>query len=535
MPTTNIEAPIVAVTVYADRARVTRRGTVHLAPGEQTVALTTLPTTLDEDSVRAGGRGANVRILGVEVTTQFVPHPPEPDQAELRAQLEALQESDQALQDEDTGDGTRLAYLQGLRDSSSSNLARAFARGQAGLDSIQTLAQYLTQEAAEILTRKRERAKQRRDLARELEALQSRLKQVGKGNPQQRREIHVALEAAAETDLELEISYMVRGASWAPLYDVRLVDTTVTVTYLAGVRQQSGEDWPAVELALSTARPAASATIPELQPWYVDVYRPLPPPMPRMAMPAAAPMQAASGGGAARDEMRAQTTELGALPPPPPPADVAQAAIENSGAALTYRVARPVAVPSDGSPHKTTITVLDLGANLDYVTLPKLAEEAYLRATIKNTSPFTFLAGTANIFQGNDFVAATRLDLVVPNEEFEVQLGTDDRIKVKRELTERATSKALLGNTRRTVYSYTITLTNNLDRPARVTVFDQVPVSRHEEVKIKLQEAAPAPTEQTDLNILKWVLTVAPQAKQTIAYTFSLEQPRNLTLTGISI
>jgi uncharacterized protein (TIGR02231 family) len=237
----------------------------------------------------------------------------------------------------------------------------------------------------------------------------------------------------------------------------------------------------------------------------------------------------------ARDEARAQTTELGAPPPPPPPAEIAQAAIENSGAALTYRVARPVAVPSDGSPHKTTITVLDLGANLDYVTLPKLAEEAYLRATIKNTSPFTFLAGAANIFQGNDFVAATRLELVVPNEEFEVQLGTDDRIKVKRELTERATSKALLGNTRRTVYSYTITLTNNLDRPARVTVFDQLPVARHEEVKIKLQEATPAPTEQTDLNILKWVLTVAPQTKQVIAYTFSLEHPRNLTLTGIGI
>ena len=484
--------------------------------------------------MRAGGRGANVRILGVEVTTQFVPRPPEPDQADLRSQIEALQDSDKALQDEDTADDTRLAYLQGLRDSSTRNLAKGFAQGQATLDSIQTLAQYLAQETADILARKRERAKNRRDLARELEALQARLKQIGKGNPQQRREIQVALEATAETDLDLEISYMVRGASWEPLYDVRLVDTTVTVTYLAGVRQQSGEDWPAVELALSTARPATSATIPELAPWYVDVYRPLPPPMPRMAMPAGAPMQAASGGGPTRRNAR-PNDRTGCRPAPPPPAEIAQAAIENSGAALTYRVARPVAVPSDGSPHKTTITVLDLGANLDYITLPKLAEEAYLRATIKNTSPFTFLAGAANIFQGNDFVAATRLDLVVPNEEFEVQLGVDDRIKVKRELTERATSKALLGNTRRTVYTYTITLTNNLDRPARVTLFDQVPVSRHEEIKIKLQEANPAPTEQTDLNILKWVLTVAPQAKQPLAYTFSLEHPRNLTLTGISI
>ena len=58
MPTTTIDAPIAAVTVYTDRARVTRRGRVHLAAGEQTVALTTLPTTLDEDwcGPEAGGR-----------------------------------------------------------------------------------------------------------------------------------------------------------------------------------------------------------------------------------------------------------------------------------------------------------------------------------------------------------------------------------------------------------------------------------------------------------------------------------------------
>ncbi len=60
-----LDAPIVAVTVFTDRARVTRRGAIHLPPGEHALALTGLPVGLDEDSVRAAGRGAQVRILGV--------------------------------------------------------------------------------------------------------------------------------------------------------------------------------------------------------------------------------------------------------------------------------------------------------------------------------------------------------------------------------------------------------------------------------------------------------------------------------------
>ena len=72
-----ITAPIVEVTVYTDRARITRRGSVHLAAGEQTLTLEGLPTTVQDDSVRASGRGANARILGVDLSRDYVTSPPE--------------------------------------------------------------------------------------------------------------------------------------------------------------------------------------------------------------------------------------------------------------------------------------------------------------------------------------------------------------------------------------------------------------------------------------------------------------------------
>ena len=67
----------------------------------------------------------------------------------------------------------------------------------------------------------------------------------------------------------MELSYHVPGASWRPLYDLTLDGEQLAVSYLAEVTQQTGEDWPAVELTLSTTRRGRHQTLPELEPWYI--------------------------------------------------------------------------------------------------------------------------------------------------------------------------------------------------------------------------------------------------------------------------
>jgi uncharacterized protein (TIGR02231 family) len=531
MPT--LDAPIVAVTVFTDRARVTRRGTTHLPPGEHALALTGLPLGLDEDSVRAAGRGSQVRILGVEVRTDVVTQAPDPNQAALEARLQALQDQDKALEDAEATQEARTRFLDTLTARGAAGLAKNFAAGTATLDNVETLAAYLTREHEAVAARCREIAAQRRALAAEIAAVRARIAPpVPPANAARRqRTIVVTVDAAAETDLELEVLYAVRDASWTPLYDLRLVDNRVTLTYLAHVRQRTGEDWPAVPLSLSTARPAVRATIPKLDAWYIDAFR-VPPPV-------AAPRAYGSAAGGtgplpALPPAAAEPQYMAAPPPPPPPVQQATAAIESAGAAVTYRVARPIAVPADGSPHRTTITTFDLPAELDYITVPKLAEEAYLRATITNNSDFSLLPGSAAIFHDADFVGTTALETIAPGATFEVQLGVDDRLTVERKLTEQSTAKALVGNTKRTLYAYQITLTSHLAVPARVTVYDQVPLSRHEEIKAKLQDATPRPTEQTGLNVLQWDLVLEPQAKRELQFSFLLEHPRNLRLVGIA-
>jgi uncharacterized protein (TIGR02231 family) len=104
-------------------------------------------------------------------------------------------------------------------------------------------------------------------------------------------------------------------------------------------------------------------------------------------------------------------------------------------------VARPLAVPVGDQPHKTMIARFDAGAALDHLTVPVLAPEAYLRATVTNSSPLLLFPGPARVFHDGEFTGATTLETVAAGEEFELRLGVDDRVRVQRELRRRSTSK----------------------------------------------------------------------------------------------
>src|SRR5690606_4866684 len=112
----------------------------------------------------------------------------------------------------------------------------------------------------------------------------------------------------------------------------------------------------------------------------------------------------------------------------------------------------------------------------------------------------------------------TTIKTVVSGEKFEAQLGVDDRIRVKRDLVQREMNKRLIGGNRQVHYRYRITLKNLLPTPAKVTVMDQIPMGGHEQIKVKLSEANPAPVEQTPLNLLKWELTLRPDEQREIVF-----------------
>ena len=64
---TALDAPIAAVTVFMDGARVRRRGTVSVEPGLRRAVIRDLPPSVDPASVRVAARGRDLALLNVEV------------------------------------------------------------------------------------------------------------------------------------------------------------------------------------------------------------------------------------------------------------------------------------------------------------------------------------------------------------------------------------------------------------------------------------------------------------------------------------
>src|SRR5262249_1108371 len=89
----DLTTTITGVTVYPDRAQVTRRGAIRLdAPGEHTLRIGGLPLALLADSVRASGKGpSGMRILAVEQAHEANPSAPEETIKALQAEIERLE------------------------------------------------------------------------------------------------------------------------------------------------------------------------------------------------------------------------------------------------------------------------------------------------------------------------------------------------------------------------------------------------------------------------------------------------------------
>ncbi len=528
---TELTSIVTEVIVYPDRARVTRKGSAKLEAGSQTLLAAGLPLALNPDSLRAAAESTvRARLLGIQVQRVYYTETPSEAVHQLETQIEALNDDlkrRDAQAETVKHNRTLLDLLSGHTEMYATALAAnetTVEKQLALFDGLRARAEKLDSELLDIATA-------RREIERRLKKLQNELEQLRSARPRERYSALIEVEMLEPGELTVELAYVVNGAGWKPLYDFRLIEMgekpALEVGYLAQVTQQTGEDWDGVSVALSTARPALASKIPELKPWYIQP-RFYPPPA---AQAARRELKAATF--AAPAPMQAMAGAVPELEPAPIAAEEITASVSTTGAAVTYEIPVAASIPSDGAPHKVTVARFSLQPRLDYVAAPKLVEEVYRRARAANDSPYLLLPGAANLFMGEEFIGATSLELIAPQGEIELYLGVDDRVKIELELKRREVDKTIIGGKRRVRFGYEVTLENLLLTEAAITVHDQIPVSKDEAIKIKLEAAEPKPTEQSELNLLDWELTLAPKAKQTLRFDFSVEAPQGMDVMGL--
>jgi uncharacterized protein (TIGR02231 family) len=532
---TDYDTRIVQVTVYPDRARLLRRGVVELNPGIHTLEIPELPLSLDPDSVRAAGRGpAGTRLLGVRTERVHYRESPADRVRELEKEIQSLEDQETVQQNQASVLQAQLANLRGLT-SQTETFAKGLAFGRTQVSDLTDLIDYAHQQESSLLNDLLQIEIAGRDLAKTLDKLRHELDHLSGARPRRRFVAKIDLDVPEPGQIEVDLIYTLKNASWQPLYDLRLWEASeqrekpyLETGYLAQVQQSTGEDWNDVELILSTARPAVSGMLPDLDPWYLDVHVPRPTPAPQR-------LRAKSAAPGMMDDFTAGTEPEAAeaLVPQVMAATPATATIDTTGTAVTFHIAGRTTVPSDGESHKTTIAIMNFEPKLDYVAAPKLADAVFRRAKVTNSSDAILLPGPANVFAGGEFIGRTEFEHIAPNEEFELGLGIDDRLKVERKLVAREVDKSLIGDKRRLHYAYQIEVENLRPVTEKITVSDHYPVPRHEGIRVRLESVNPEPSRTTELHLLEWVLDLASGRKETLRFDVYIEHPRSLSVSGL--
>jgi N-terminal domain of unknown function (DUF4140) len=131
-----LDAPITAVTVFRDGARVQRSGTLNVEPGLRTVVIGDLPASVDPASVRVAARGRDLALLNVEVHRRYRTDPLREETARLRSEVDRCRDAVQALDDEGAAEQARLDFLGHLSEAAAAALARAVSFGRVGHDDL---------------------------------------------------------------------------------------------------------------------------------------------------------------------------------------------------------------------------------------------------------------------------------------------------------------------------------------------------------------------------------------------------------------
>ncbi|MCK5519211.1 MAG: mucoidy inhibitor MuiA family protein, partial [Alphaproteobacteria bacterium] len=264
-----------AVTVYTNRAMLTRQATVDVPAGAHTIIFNNLSISLLQDSLRAKGKAVTDVKFGA-VSSKII-HGDElvaPREKELNDQLEAAQDKQRSISFEKQALSFKKTFLNTLSKQGALRSQENIAEINLKPEQWTAAAQALYTDMSDVLKSQNIQGIALRDLNRRIRKIREELRQLQTGQ-RNTYQVMIPVEASAATKLTVNLSYQLPKATWTPLYDARL-DTgkgTLELVQYGSVSQNSGEDWSNVELTLSTAQPQRGAGLPDLRTKWVNLRR----------------------------------------------------------------------------------------------------------------------------------------------------------------------------------------------------------------------------------------------------------------------
>ena len=373
-----------------------------------------------------------------------------------------------------------------------------------------------------------------------LTELQSYTQNIGQPKQQARTRYHIVVTTYSDvaTYGKIEVNYLVSNAGWIPAYDLRADNTVdpMTLTYKANVYQSTGEDWDNVKLTLSTYNHNVYAEKPTIGIWRLDytINKPKPPVSASGAVPTdeisiqstqnfmsnvdmaytQAKLQEQADRSGQQIQFNPQFVEIQSM-----------AEINQNFSNVEFDVRLPYSIKADGSHKLMVITSEKMKAKYLHYMLPRMNKSGFLLAKIGDWEELSLLPGEANIYFQQTIVGSTHINPSILTDTMEVTLGRDEGLVSTRKKIGEETKDPVFSKNIRKTYTFQIKVKNTSRASVHLSLEDQIPTTKNEDITIELVEGNGATWDKNSGQLL-WNLDLKPGEDKIIEFSYSIEHER---------
>jgi uncharacterized protein (TIGR02231 family) len=531
-----VASKITEVTVYADRAQVTRVALVNLPAETIRLTFAKLPGWLDEGSVRVGLVPADAgQILDVQVRRTYLARASDQEFQNAEAAVGEISDQTAALDDEKGVLEAQSKQVDGIRMFALDKLPKDMATREVKPAEYGQAVDFIVESLRKIAAAKRDIEKRRRELQPELTARQRKLEELRQRAQLEQRSVVVTVQGAAKP-ATLSLSYLLPGATWEPVHELRAAPDAkvINLASYAVVMQTSGEDWTGVALSLSTQKSTETMKIPELEALIVGGLK-----LPRLLAGGRNSFQEASKNWEAQnlfwsdlvnpDQARQEEFRRNRAAQLSNVKRVEQLfdTLQQRGTTAHFPALGAQTVRSDGRPVRVPLSQVELAAQPRLIAAPEMSLNAARTVALTNTTKQPLLPGRVSLFLGGAFLGLTETEFAAPGEDFSLYLGVADQVKLTRTLDKKRSALIRGGAKTRMQVSFIVAIENLSDQALALQLTDRVPVSETDEVRITGVKIQPDGKPDTK-GLLHWDLNLAAKQAKEFRIEYVLEYPTSL-------
>jgi uncharacterized protein (TIGR02231 family) len=513
------DSKITGVTVFLNKAQVTREVKTRIEAGKTSIILKGLTAQLDQQSIQVAGRG-NFIILGIAHQQNYL------NEFNRPKALTILKDSVDWVQQTIALESSQKEILNKEEQMLQNNQKIGGANQNLTVPELKAMADFYRSRLSDIVTSRMKIDQRVKKLNEKLIRLQRQMNEQNELYSRNTSEIVITVSAETATAAEFTVNYVVANAGWYAVYDLRAINTKspVQLNYKANVFQGTGEEWKNVRLKLSTANPSLGGLKPELFTWYLNFYQPE---YAARRLKAKAPGVQPSAPAMDQDK-RMEEAEVSA------PAETVSDFVSTIQTSLNteFDIALPYTVNSSNKPTLVDIRNHELKADYIYSVAPKLDADAFLLARATGWEEYSLLPGEANVFFESTFVGKSFIDPNNIKDTLAVSLGRDKRIVVKREKLKDFSSRKLIGSNQRENLAFEISVRNTKSEAIKITLEDQVPVSQNSQIEVAVLDVGGARYNK-DTGKLLWEMTLQPNETRKVVYKFEVKYPKDRIVSGL--